>query len=412
LYEATLYTEEFIVKCTPEHEQRILRTFLKNVNSCFKDYVQNFYDGKPIIGYHFTIPSEIFRAFECVPINMEPMPYLSSALLPFGAIEYYNDMLSYGHPFHTCSAQKGTMGMNLKNVLSLDVVVCPSAPCDSGKGSYQFYSEMQNIPLIVLDMPYWHDERSYDYYTEQLEKMLNQVGKIIGQEPDYKALEIAVKNSNKCVELLSEINVLRRNKPCPIENMFNPVSVAALTFMNGRKEAIDFYKDVLEIGKERAKNKEFVGLEDKIRSIWPYMSVFFDIGFSEWLDREAGFSQLLDIFSYYFFDTINFTDRASLLRGLAIRNMEFPMIRQSTIFAEEYIDDFVKLAQNFSADCAILTAHLGCKQVLSLDQMIREALRDELGIPTLSIEIDIGDSRYTPIEKIKDKVLEFKNTLF
>ncbi|MHA1378704.1 MAG: 2-hydroxyacyl-CoA dehydratase [Candidatus Helarchaeota archaeon] len=412
LFEGLQYTQEFIEKCLPENEQQILRIFLKNMNVCLKRIIDNFYEGKPIIGYHFTFPAEFLYAFDCVPINMEPMPYFTAALLTYGPIEYYNEMVAFGHPFHTCSANKGTMGMALRDELTFDTVICQSGLCDSSKSSYQFYPEIKNIPLVAVDTPYYHNDRGFEYYTTQFEKMITRLSKIIGQEPNYKALEVAVKKANQCVDLMREINELRRLVPCPFENLFNPLSVGALTFMSGTDEAINFYKDVLDLGKVRSKKGEFVGLPDKTRSIWPYMSIFFDIGFSEWMDREAGFAQLLDVFSYYYFDEVKFTDRDSLIKQLAIKSMEMPMIRQSTIFAETYIDDFVKLANLFKADCAVFTAHLGCKQVLSLDQMIREALRDELGIPSLTIEIDIGDKRYTPIEKIKDKMLEFKKTLF
>ncbi|MHA1378702.1 MAG: 2-hydroxyacyl-CoA dehydratase [Candidatus Helarchaeota archaeon] len=414
IYDATSYTEEFILKCTPEHEQRVLRAFLKYLNPTFKSYIDKFEEGKPVIGYHFAFPGEIFRAFDCVPIVMEAMPYLYAAILPVGQgpQEYYDAMVAFSHPYHTCSAQSGTMGMALKDKLEMDAVVCPSGPCDSGKASYQYYPVIKEIPLVVTDIPFRHDSRSYDYYAVQLENMLNKVGEIINQEPDYGKMKKAVENANKCTELISEINILRRNNPIPIENMFNPISVAAASFMGGLDDSIKFYQEVLEIGKSRQKNGEIYGLPDKVRSIWPYMSVFFDIGFSEWLDKVAGFAQVLDIFSYYFFDITKYTDFKSMLRSLAVKVMEYPMERHSISFAEVFLDDFLKLAKNFSADCAIMTQHLGCKQILSMDQLIREVLRDELGIPTLSIEIDIGDSRYNPIEKIKDEILEFKRTLF
>ncbi|MHA1299233.1 MAG: 2-hydroxyacyl-CoA dehydratase [Candidatus Helarchaeota archaeon] len=413
IYVATKFTSDIIKNAIPDTEQVILRSFLDNIIPCLEDYLNKFDEGKPVIGYHFAFPGEIFKTFDCVPIVMEGMPYLTSALLSYGAHEYYDAMIAYGHPFHTCSAQSGTMGATLKNSLNMDVVVCPSGPCDSGVGSYQFYSNLLNIPLVVTDIPFRHDERGYSYYGNQLKLMLEKVGKIIGQEPNYDELRKAIDYANQCTELVSEINTLRRIRPCPIENLFNPISVAATCFMGGREELVKFYKDVLEVAKKRANNGEFVGLENKVRSIWPYMSIFFNVGFSEWMDRKAGFTQLLDIFSYFFFDVTKTSgDLEDLFRELAVKVMEYPMERQSISHAEVFLDDFTTLAKMFDADCAIFTAHLGCKQVLSLDQMIREALRDELGIPSLTIEIDIGDKRYTPIEKIKDKMLEFKKTLF
>ena len=91
--------------------------------------------------------------------------------------------------------------------------------------------------------------------------------------------------------------------------------------------------------------------------------------------------------------------------------MNSPMTRQSLHFLETMIDDALWAAKTYQADCAIFTAHLGCKQVVSSVQLVREALRDELGIPLLTIECDIGDKRVTSIEAIKYEVAEFTKTL-
>ena len=74
-------------------------------------------------------------------------------------------------------------------------------------------------------------------------------------------------------------------------------------------------------------------------------------------------------------------------------------------------DDAVNLAQQFSADCAIFTNHIGCKQSSSIIQLMREVLKEEVGIPMLTLELDIGDKRVTSLETIQKKVLEFTQTL-
>jgi len=91
--------------------------------------------------------------------------------------------------------------------------------------------------------------------------------------------------------------------------------------------------------------------------------------------------------------------------------MDFPMMKQSTQFFDPFIDDCVKFAKDFSADCFIYTSHIGCKQFGSVPQILREALKDEVGIPMLIIELDVGDQRMTSIKMIKNKIKMFANTL-
>ena len=153
-------------------------------------------------------------------------------------------------------------------------------------------------------------------------------------------------------------------------------------------------------------------MEEKIRSIWPYMLVFFALELCEWMDREIGMSVLFDIFNYNFADQIDTkSDLDIMFHGMAKRGMDFPMMKQSTDFYYSFIDECVKLAKDFSADCYIFTSHIGCKQFGSVPQILREALRDEVGIPLLVIDIDVGDKRFTSTKIIKDKIRMFAQTL-
>jgi hypothetical protein len=43
--------------------------------------------------------------------------------------------------------------------------------------------------------------------------------------------------------------------------------------------------------------------------------------------------------------------------------------------------------------------------------LLREALREEVGIPMLSVDLDIGDARYTSIQTIKKEISNFVNAL-
>ncbi len=142
------------------------------------------------------------------------------------------------------------------------------------------------------------------------------------------------------------------------------------------------------------------------------MIIFFDLALCEWLDRELGMSILFDIFNYNFAEPIDTTsDLETMLYGMAIKTMEAPMVKQSAEFYYSFIDECVQLAKEFSADCYVFTSHIGCKQFGSVPQILREALRDEVGIPMLLIDLDVGDKRMTSGKIIKDKIKLFAQTL-
>ena len=91
--------------------------------------------------------------------------------------------------------------------------------------------------------------------------------------------------------------------------------------------------------------------------------------------------------------------------------MKAPMVKRSAEFYYPFIDECVRLAKEFSADCFIFTSHIGCKQFGSIAQILREALRDEVGIPLLLIDVDVGDARFASAKVIREKIKMFAQTL-
>ncbi len=412
LLKAVSATEELIERILPESGIPSLRIGLEYMECVLKNYIKKAREGVPIIGYHFAFPAEYLACFDCVPVCVEGTSYFLATMLLNGVENYYDLINSYGHPLHTCSSQKGSMGMTLDDLFKFDALITPTAPCDSTCASYPFFRLKKNVPLIIADMPFLKEEKSYNYYAEQIYSALIKLGETIGQKPDFEKLRKAIQLENEVLKIKLEIFELIKAIPTPIENMFNPVSAGTTIFLSGNSENLSFYQDMLNIAKNRIKKKEYYGDEEKIRSIWPYMLTFFDISLCEWLNREIGMSILFDIFNYNFYDYININSSLdSLFYGMAKKAMNFPMVKQSAEFYDPFIDDCLKLAQDFSADCFIYTQSLACKQFGSVPHILREALMEELGIPMLIIEFDVGDARMTSLKTFKEKISMFAQTL-
>jgi len=200
------FTHGIINHAIPPSDIQILRSFLKWGTPAI---LRNFDSGdgsRPIIGHHFVFPPEIFHGFDASLAALEVIPYLMSALLSFGAEKQYDEMQAYGVPFHTCSSQKGHLGLCYEGKLDMDVVVAPSSPCDNGVGAYQYYSEQFNTPLFVADVPMYQDERGYQYFANELKEMVVKVGEIIQQDYDFEKVKTAIKNTNESIMLIREIN--------------------------------------------------------------------------------------------------------------------------------------------------------------------------------------------------------------
>lgn len=369
-------------------------------------------EGLPIVGYHFAFQGDYLHCFDVVPICIEGISYFLSGLLPEGTEKYYDLIENWGHPFHTCSSQKGVMGMTLDDLIKFDAILTPTGPCDNTYASYPYFLHHKNVPLVLPDIPFKHDENAYHYYGKQIKKALIDLGKIIGQEPDWEKMKKSIEIDNDITNLQWELFELKKAKPCPVENLYNGMSAAVSVLMPGTQERKDYFSDMLEISKKNYQLKRHHGGEEKIRSIWPFMLIFFDYSLCEWLDRELGMSILFDIFNYSFTEPVNTeSDLDTLFYTMAKKSMNFPMMKQSNEFYYSFIDDCVRLAKEFEADCFIFTAHIGCKQFGSVGQLLREALREEVGIPLLIVDLDVGDKRMTSLKMLKDKISLFAQTL-
>ncbi|TXT53581.1 MAG: hypothetical protein BAJALOKI2v1_910010 [Promethearchaeota archaeon] len=412
LLKAISTTKELVERILPESGIPSLRIGLNEIEKVLERNIEKAREGLPIVGYHFALPAEFLSLYDCVPVCIEGTSYFLSTLLLNGVEKYYDLIGSWGHPYHTCTSQKGTMGMTLDDLFQFDVIITPTAPCDSTCASYPFFKYEKNIPLIIADMPYKHNEESFNYYKEQLRDSLYEVGEIIGQEPNFKKLRDTIELENKVLHTKLEIFELLKAKPSPLDSIYNAISAGATVFIAGEQEDLSFYEHILNLAKRRYKNSEHHGGEEKIRSIWPYMITFFDISLCEWLDRELQLSILFDIFNYNFSDPIDTkSDKDSMFYGMARKSMEFPMVKQSTDFYYQFLEDCVNFAKDYDADCFIYTQSLACKQFGSVPKILREALKEELGIPMLIIEYDTGDARMTSLNKFKEKITNFVQTL-
>ena len=200
LLESISTTYELVEKILPENGIPSLKYGLKCLTETLKDQIEKAGDGLPIVGHHFAFTPEYLYCFDCVPICIEAVSYMMAALLPNGCEPYYDLITNWGHPFHTCTSQKGTMGMTLDDLFKFDAIITPTGPCDNTYASYPFFKYHKDIPLILPDLPFLKEEKSYNYYGEQIKLALNELGVVIGQEPDFEKLKKHLELENRILK--------------------------------------------------------------------------------------------------------------------------------------------------------------------------------------------------------------------
>ncbi len=171
LLEGCQQTLELVELSIPTEELVPMRCFMNALVIYLKDCIEKASDGWPIIGHHFAFPAEIFNFFDVVPIVVEGVSYMLSGLFVEGAEPYYDALEAHGHPYHTCSAQKATVGLTLEDYFKFDIIATSSGPCDNSIASYPVFKHVQKdqpLEFRVIDMPYYRDKRSRVFFGQEL----------------------------------------------------------------------------------------------------------------------------------------------------------------------------------------------------------------------------------------------------
>jgi benzoyl-CoA reductase/2-hydroxyglutaryl-CoA dehydratase subunit BcrC/BadD/HgdB len=398
----------------PKHRE-IAKQWVKcNYNYWNNIVVKGLEEGKKVVYFFFTHSPEIYYAMDLIPICVEYQSVAAALTWINGGEQAIDRIEAEGFPSHLCSTQKATMGyLLLGKVPKPDIIVKPVGACDASNMAYQWIAERTDAKFIPIDVPYSMDSRSFEYYAKEFKKMVERLEKVTGQKLDPERLREVVECSNQAYEYFLEVLELRKAVPCPDPSFSHIAAAGVMLIGMGQPEGISFFKVCRDLAKRNVDSGVGVipeGMEE-IRTLWTNVPVLFDFSFYGWLEEELGAVHLFDALDWFFTQPIETSSPDSIIRGLAERSFNWPMHRQGLGYADTWIDDFVWLAKEYKADCAIFGGHMACKHSWALNKLLSDALKKEAGIPSLRFDMDIADKRFASIADIKAKLTEFIKTV-
>ena len=372
--------------------------------------------GKKIAFIPFNCSPEIFHALDIVPVGVEVLNSFAM-VLEEGIHEYLDLAVERGLPDTMCSAQRGVVGMLEAGVIEKpDFLINGAAgSCDPNSKIFEYISEKWDIPALYLDVPYSHDRRAIDYYTEGYREVVAALQELSGNKLDQDRLREVCQLTNQCTEIIMEINDMKRQVPNPVPNYYNLNHLAQKLMLVGTPDALAFYRKALEVCEERMRNGLHVLPEERIRLIMMYTGIYFDQGLHYWFQEEMGVSYLMDLLVFYDFNPIiDTTNTDTMLSGLAEGMLNLPMTRQlkgSWDMPANWLEDLLLYVERYKADCLAFTGHAACKQVWGVYRIVADEVRRQLGVPSLRLEGDGWDSRVSSLDVIKEQFTDFFETL-
>jgi hypothetical protein len=346
---------------------------------------------KPFISSYYCLAPEIYTAMDIPYYMVMQTPFLASSV-PYllDDIDAADEM---GLGNDLCTAIRLSIYYVEANLSPLPTCALNLLyPCDGAPLLHEVITRNErwrNIPMFGCDPPYYMDERSLNYFADQLQKMAKFIETSTDTKLDMDKLKEACEYSNQMFQLWDEYNQLRRNVPSPHGWGIGAPQCFSQAW-------------VYEAGSPYGVPQE------KIRLFWfdllPFGWIF---DFLPWLEEEWGAVMVMDMFGNYPYTMIDTSSEEEMWRGLAKRNLfDSPMVRQARGVADNFAGDIRRIVQDFKIDVVVWPGHMGHKDGSATVGIMRETCR-ELNVPFIHLGLDLFDRRYSTPEQIKDKMSQF-----
>ncbi len=323
--------------------------------------------------------------------------------------EHYIDVAeNAGTPPDICSLPKTTMGLALEDQIPHPVaMVASNMPCDGGMSQYSIIEKALNVPTFRLDIPYnFYSERAVVYFAEELKKLIAFLEEYTPGRMDWDRMRQVCEERNRASEYQMELWDMVKSTPTPMAG--EPIYLGHMMYMvamPGQPRGTRLMKDLLGIAKQISKQGGALPDERYRAVLWNPPTLIYPELFI-WAEQVYGVALLMDMISYNRHPYIDTRTPDTMLQGLARIVMEGPMARHTRGPSENFFTDLFQLSEDFSADMIWMAGHIGCKNTMALNGMFREKCR-ERGLPLLTINYDLSDTRVVSPSGIRRQATEF-----
>ncbi|MDY6855471.1 MAG: 2-hydroxyacyl-CoA dehydratase family protein [Thermodesulfobacteriota bacterium] len=358
-------------------------------------------EGKPVVWSSVLIPKEIFQAMDVSVIYLELLSAVVSLMQSSGhyceiAEEkgFSRDVCAFHRCFIGCAAAEERDPL-LDAVFSTpDLIIATNLPCISESKSLLFSAKHFNCPYILIDTPLntWENfdvpDFTVEYYVSQLREaisLMQEQGYIF----DLDRLKETVDLSRRLMLILKEVESYRKAVPTPI----GPVDAlwcAAGTRLAEPKIALDMFAQLRDELKERVENKIGVLDNEKLRLYFFGVPSVYNLELLNYPEK-YGAIMIKSWLEYLFggsFDPsiLNSEKPLESLAVLAITNILNPPFGRM-------LDFTVEEAKEFHADGILSVVKRSCGLLPGMTRPIKDAVFDQVGIPTTIFDLDGLDTR-------------------
>ena len=359
-------------------------------------------------------PVELFYAHDIIPIYPEnhAVMCLTGRMMPQLSLE----IEKRGYTTHLCAYARSDLGYRelqespIGGIPDPDFLLACNAQCFTLTKWFQVLSRRYGVPVFVFDTPQYirkGEARTniIKYGEHQLAELIEALEELTGRKFDYDRLGEVMGYSAEASKLYREFLDLASVKPSPISIFDALIHMAIIVYLRGTKEAVDYYRLLIEEIKEEKISKG-IGVipNERFRLYWENLPIWFK--FRDHFEFLAGHDAVILTSLYTHAWSYDF-DLSNPMRTLAENSTSV----FSNVELEERAERAVELFRRYSLNGNIMFMNRSCKAVTFGVLDLRDLITRETGIPALVFESDMGDPRFYSEVQIRTRLEAYLETL-
>lgn len=333
--------------------------------------------------------------------------------------KYFDFIRAKGYPDTVCDRVVVSVPMQILGDLPpLSLSVITNMVCDNIMFLYDVLAKHYDISVYMLDVPFEPTVESLDFVTDQIKDLIKFIQKKIpGARYDEEVMAALQEVDKKAYGCFHDIHELKKRSPCPVnardgfrEERF-PSFYCDVELAQKSLRYLEEFRDELY---DRADRGVGVMPEENLRIMWTVTGpIHTEAPFR--LLQEKGVSIPVYVHGSTARNTMNkygiYGDETEFGRKLTPleEQARFVLMNVRTWggLAGGWESDCIDLCREQNIDALINFLQMGCPQTLGLAVMLENAVREQLGIPTLHLEGRGLDPTSYNAEEFESSLMDF-----
>jgi bcr-type benzoyl-CoA reductase subunit B len=302
---------------------------------------------------------------------------------------YSSDLCSYARSDIACATVNGGPIGGLPRP---DMLVCCNNICGTVLKWYEVQARYFNVPLFIFDTPFCHTgfgEEVRRYVRRQLDEYVLFLEEVCGRKMDHGRLSNVGKLSLEAQRLWQAVLDTTVNRPAPMSAFDAFYHLALIVTLRGTREAVDYYRQLLEGMNDRVAKGIGAIPDEKYRLLWDNIPIWHR---TRWLsERFASHNACLvaDTYTSAWCGSMKYIDENNFFDSMAEAYTRIYL----NIGVDEMAHMVLAMVDKYNVDGIVMHSNRSCKPYSLGQYDIAKIVEKERRIPSLIIEADMVDER-------------------